>query len=125
MAITHLDTGRKISGGRKVRAYKKKLRELGSLPTLTTLGEKRLKEERTTGGHKKLRLLTIPTANVYSPKDKKFYKLKIETIVENKSNINYIRRNIITKGAIIKTEKGNAKVTSRPGQEGSVNAVLI
>lgn len=125
MAISHLDTGRKISGGRKVRAYKKKLKELGSLPTLTTLGERRLKTERTTGGHKKTRLLTSTVANVYSPKDKKFYKLKIETIVENTSNINYIRRNIITKGAIIKTEKGNAKVTSRPGQEGTVNAVLV
>ena len=125
MAISQLDVGRNTSGGRRVRAYKKKLRELGSLPTLTTLGERRLKQERTTGGHKKTRLLTTPIANVYSPKDKKFYKVKIETIVENKSNINYIRRNIITKGAIIKTEKGNARVTSRPGQEGSVNAVLI
>ena len=125
MAISRLDVGKKITGGRKVRSFKKKLHELASLPTLTTLGERRTKSERTTGGHKKLRTLTTALANVYSPKEKKFYKLKIETIVDNPSNINYIRRNIITKGAIIKTEKGNAKVTSRPGQEGSVNAVLI
>src|SRR3989344_8508086 len=121
MAISQLDVGRNVSGGRRVRAYKKKLKELGSLPTLTTLAEKRIKQERVTGGHIKTRLLTSNLANVYSPKEKKFYKLKIETIVDNKSNVNYIRRNIITKGAIIKTEKGNAKVTSRPGQQGTVN----
>jgi small subunit ribosomal protein S8e len=33
--------------------------------------------------------------------------------------------NVITKGAIIETEKGLAKVVSRPGQDGVVNAVLI
>ncbi|MHA1485277.1 MAG: 30S ribosomal protein S8e, partial [Candidatus Thorarchaeota archaeon] len=30
-----------------------------------------------------------------------------------------------TRGTIIKTSKGRAKVTSRPGQEGILNAVLI
>ncbi|MEM5832609.1 MAG: 30S ribosomal protein S8e, partial [Candidatus Aenigmatarchaeota archaeon] len=37
----------------------------------------------------------------------------------------YERRKIITKGAIIKTEIGLAKVTSRPSQHGVVNAILI
>jgi small subunit ribosomal protein S8e len=45
--------------------------------------------------------------------------------VENPANPHYVRRNIITKGAVIKTELGNAKVTSRPGQDGVVNAALI
>jgi small subunit ribosomal protein S8e len=31
----------------------------------------------------------------------------------------------MTKGAIIETEMGKAKVTSRPGQDGVVNAVLL
>jgi small subunit ribosomal protein S8e len=35
------------------------------------------------------------------------------------------RRAIITKGAIIETSKGNARVTSRPGQCGIINAVLL
>ncbi|MFB6184110.1 MAG: 30S ribosomal protein S8e, partial [Haloarculaceae archaeon] len=44
---------------------------------------------------------------------------------ENPSNPNYARRNIITKGAIIETSEGRARVTSRPGQDGQVNAVLV
>ncbi|MCD6558125.1 MAG: 30S ribosomal protein S8e, partial [Candidatus Aenigmarchaeota archaeon] len=37
----------------------------------------------------------------------------------------FVRRNIITKGAIIMTEDGRAVVTNRPGQEGVINAKLI
>jgi small subunit ribosomal protein S8e len=33
--------------------------------------------------------------------------------------------NVITKGAIIETEDGLAKVTSKPSKDGVVNAVLI
>jgi small subunit ribosomal protein S8e len=33
--------------------------------------------------------------------------------------------NIITMGAVIETEIGNARVVSRPGQHGTINAVLI
>ena len=71
------------------------------------------------------RLLSTDIANVYDPKSKKYKKAKIETIVECPANRNYIRRNIIVKGAIIKTDMGNARVTSRPGQEGAVNAILV
>ena len=39
--------------------------------------------------------------------------------------MNYVRQNIITKGAVIMTDAGKARVTSRPGQSGSINAVLI
>jgi small subunit ribosomal protein S8e len=33
--------------------------------------------------------------------------------------------NVMTRGAIIETEDGMAKVTSRPSRDGMVNAVLI
>ena len=46
-------------------------------------------------------------------------------VIENTANPNYVRQNIITKGSVIETEKGKAKVTSRPGQHGVVNAVLL
>ena len=52
-------------------------------------------------------------------------KVKIKSVVENPADMHFVRRNIITKGAIIETEKGKAKVTSRPSQDGIVNAVLI
>lgn len=96
------------------------------MPALTKLGSKTTKVMiRTRGNNQKLSLLTVSTANVLNPSTKKYQKVKIETVVDNPANRNYIRRNIITKGAIIKTELGNAKVTSRPAQDGMINAVLI
>ena len=52
-------------------------------------------------------------------------KVKIKTIIENQANRNFVRRNIMNKGAIIDTEIGKAKITSRPGQDGTVNAILV
>jgi len=46
-------------------------------------------------------------------------------VLENPANRHFVRRNILTKGTIIETVKGKAKITGRPGQEGMVNAVLI
>jgi small subunit ribosomal protein S8e len=49
----------------------------------------------------------------------------IENVVRNDANPNYVRRNIVTRGAVIETSEGEARVTSRPGQDGQVNAVLV
>ncbi|MCX6706995.1 MAG: 30S ribosomal protein S8e [Candidatus Woesearchaeota archaeon] len=97
----------------------------GSLPTMTLLSDKKVRVIRQKGGGSKSRLLSINTANVFDPKSKKFHKAKILNIVENPANRHYVRRNIITKGTIMETDKGRARVTSRPGQEGAISAVLI
>jgi small subunit ribosomal protein S8e len=65
------------------------------------------------------------TANVLDPKTKKAAKSKIVTVKSNPADPNYVQRNILNKGAVIQTEAGLAKVTSRPGQDGIVNATLI
>ena len=44
---------------------------------------------------------------------------------ENKANQHYVRRSILTKGAVIKTEIGDARITNRPGQDGVINARLL
>jgi small subunit ribosomal protein S8e len=46
-------------------------------------------------------------------------------VSKNPANKDYERRGVITKGAILETELGLAKVLSRPGQDGVINAVLI
>ena len=69
--------------------------------------------------------LSADFVNLIDPKTNKSQKVKILNVVGNTANRYFVRRNIITKGCIVKTEKGEAKVTSRPGQEGTVNAVLI
>jgi len=60
-----------------------------------------------------------------NPKTKKASVTDLKTILESPANRHFVRRNIITKGAVIETPNGKAKVTNRPSQEGFVNAVLI
>ena len=125
MAIAQDKPKRKVTGGRYIRLEKKKVKYLGSLPTHTKMGALKVQSVRLMGGSKKSRLLSSDIVNVYDPKTKKYEKLKIETVKENPANSNFIRRNIMTRGAIVKTSKGNARITSRPGQEGSINAILV
>jgi len=125
MAISQTRSKRKQTGSLYRDYRKKKKHELGRLPALTRLEKKRSASIRTRGDNKKVRLLSIDTANLLDPKTKKHEQVKIKTILENPANRHFVRRNIMTKGTVIDTEKGKAKITSRPGQDGTVNAVLI
>jgi len=114
---------KKPSGGRK-KAYRTKRRyEKGSFPTETTLGEPKQKTNRTRGGNTKTRLPSTNVANV-SDNSGKTQKTEITRVIRNPANVDYDRRGVITKGTIIETPLGQAKVTSRPGQNGIVNATL-
>ena len=125
MALSQARSSRKATGGRYVDYRKKRLNELGRDPSLTKLGKKKMRVIRAKGGNRKLRLLSADTANLYDPKAKSYKHAKIKTISDNPANRHFIRRNIMTKGSVIDTELGKAKITSRPGQDGVVNAVLI
>ena len=71
-------------------------------------------------------MLAAEYANVVVDQKKNIVqKTKIITVTTNPADPNYVQRNLINKGATIQTELGNAIVTSRPGQDGAVNAVLI
>jgi len=125
MVITQSRSKRKSTGGRYIAARKKKEYEGGKMPTLTRLGKVKQKTDKGKGGNLKIRLLTADTANVTDPKTNKSSKAKIETVLESPANRHFIRRNIIIKGSVIQTDKGKARVTSRPGQNGIINAVLV
>jgi len=125
MAITQGRSMKKPSSGRRLAYRKKKLYEKGNIPMLTKLGNISRKIFRTKGGSTKVRHLSSNIANVTDPATKKTTQAKIKAVVENAANRNFARRSIITKGTILDTEKGKARVTSRPGQEGTINAVLI
>jgi small subunit ribosomal protein S8e len=116
---------RKYTGGRLIQARSKRKFELGGEQANTHLGETIRKTVKTLGGELKVRLLRAKTAIVTDPSTKASKTVKIETVTGNPANKNYIRRNIMTKGSIIKTEIGSARITNRPGQEGSINAILI
>lgn len=115
---------RKTSGGRYHKSYRSKRKfELARHAANTALGESKVKKVRTIGNNSKTRLMATDYANLAAKG--KIQKVKIENVVDNPANKFLARRNIITKGAIIITELGKARVTSRPGQDGVVNAVLI
>ncbi|HJK02918.1 MAG TPA: 30S ribosomal protein S8e, partial [Methanocorpusculum sp.] len=73
----------------------------------------------------KVRALRCEYANVSDKKTGKVQKVKINSVAENAANPNYVRRNLMTKGAIIATDLGKARIVSRPGQDGVINAVLL
>jgi len=52
-------------------------------------------------------------------------KVEIQSVEDNPANPNYVRRSLLTKGTVIDTEEGEAVITSRPGQEGVVNAKVL
>ena len=114
---------RKRTGGRLKPASNKKRHQLGREPAETTVGETRLQYIDSRGTEKKVRALSTNVAQVADGGE--VSEAEIENVVDNPSNVNYARRNIVTKGAVIDTSAGRARVTSRPGQTGQVNAVLI
>ncbi len=116
---------RKITGGRRKPHRKRRKYELHREPTETRIGEEKRKIIRTKGGGRKVRAVQVMYANVTDKKNNVTKKVKILSVVENPSNREWSKRGIITKGTIIMTEIGKAVVTSRPGQDGVVNAVLI
>ena len=116
---------RKVTGGRRRPAAMKRRAEIGLAPADTHIGEDRRRIIRTFGGNDKVRALRASVANVTNPKSGETKQVKIEKVEENGANPNYVRRNLLTKGAVIKTEIGRARIMSRPGQHGIINALLL
>jgi small subunit ribosomal protein S8e len=115
---------RKLTGGRK-RAYRVKRKfEQGTFSAETTLGEPKRTCVRGFGGNTKVKLFKDNQASVTDPKTGKTEKTTITRVIKNRANVDYNRRGVITKGAEIETTLGTARVTSRPGIDGVINAVL-
>ena len=125
MTKWNIDKGRKVTGG-IIHLHRKKRRfQRVSMPLLTKLEKEKKRVERRRGGTEKIRLPSAEFANVIDTKTNKYKKVKILHVLRNDANPQYVRRGIITKGTIIKTELGDAKVVSRPSQDGVVNATII
>ena len=123
MSIWQARSKRKSTGGRLTQARKKLKRELGRESTFTVIGEVNKKKVRCFGGTEKMKIMKTDYSKLLTKEGYK--KVKITGVTDNPANRHFVRRSIITKGAIITTELGKARVTSRPGQDGVINAVLI
>lgn len=91
----------------------------------TAVGETVRSPKRARGGSLKFGLRYANTANVYDPSASKTVKSEIVRVTANPANREYERRGVITRGATIETKLGKAKVTSKPSDDGVVNAVLL
>ena len=125
MALWQGKSRRKPTGGRRVPSASKRKFEIGREKQYTKLGAQSLKQYRGAGGNVKVGMLAAEFANVVDKKTNTVKKVKIINVKANPADPNYIQRNILNKGATIETEIGDAVVTSRPGQDGAVNAILL
>ena len=126
MAKWHGISRRKSTGGRLRHARGKRRTEISSENQFAYLGEEdRRKNYRKTAGSQTVRLLAVHEINVNDPKEGKTVRATINTVLENDADPNYVRRNIVTKGAIVDTDLGRVRVTSRPGMHGVVSGVRL
>lgn len=113
----------KITEARKKRKY-----NIGGVPAETGIGEIKKKIVKTKGGGRKVKLIRSDVVNVVI--EGRSVKCKIIDLTSNPANKDFTRRRIITKGAVLKVKSPDGKeysvrVTSRPGQSGVLDAVVI
>lgn len=125
MSESHGKSKRTKTGAKRKQRRNKIRAELGRETKNVILGDSKAKTVTARGKNVKQVLKSTDAINVLDPKTGKVTKTKILTVLENKSNRHYVRMNVLSKGALVKTELGDARITSRPGQHGVVNAVLV
>ncbi len=128
MAHWHGISRRKPTGGRLKRPnrYRGKRRtEIASEKQFSSVGEPNRKYYRKRSGMQTVRILYDNIVNVNNPKKGTTTKANLLTVVESPADVNYVRRNILTKGAVVDTDKGKVRLTSRPGKDGVLNGVLV
>ena len=129
MAKWHGISRRKPSGGRLKRPSRyrgKRNTEISSENQFAFVGDKNSRKlYRKTAGLQTVRVLSVKNINVNKPKEGKTVRAEITNVVRNDADTNYVRRNIVTKGAIVETDIGRVRVTSRPGMHGVVSGILL
>ena len=121
-SIENLGTS-KITGGRRHPLRSRRKYEIDRFPNEAIIGEQITITRKVRGKNIKTAVKTIDSVNLAI--DSKIKRVKIIKVLENATNNDYQRRGIISKGAILETEEGKCRVISRPGQHGTVNAILV
>ena len=113
----------KITGGRKRASRSRRKYEIDRFPNEALVGDQITITRKVRGKNNKTSVKTIDSVNLAI--DSKIKRVKIIKVLENATNNDYRRRGVISKGAILETEEGKCRVVSRPGQHGTVNAILV
>ncbi len=117
-------SNRKITGGKRFYHRKKRKFEISRDYELPMISEHKRKIIKSRGNNRKVRIVGAGEVNL-SDGEGNVKRVEMKNVIKNPANPNYVQRNILNKGAVVETEKGKAKITSRPGQDGVMNAVLI
>ncbi|MCS7142789.1 MAG: 30S ribosomal protein S8e [Aigarchaeota archaeon] len=116
---------RKKSGGKKGTQRKRKRFERGDDPLLPVVGDRDVVVKRVRGGGTKVAIKSDNKANVVDPQTNTVTRTDVLSVRDNPANRDFARRGVITRGAIIETPLGLARVVSKPSSAGTINAVLI
>ena len=128
MARWHGISRRKSSGGRLKRPsrYRGKRRtEIATEKQHSLIGKPNRKVYRKRSGLQTVRILADEVINDNDPSTGETKRATLESVLENPADANYVRRNIMTKGAVVQTDLGSVRITSRPGRAGVLNGVLL
>lgn len=125
MAIIQGRSRRKSTGGRYHSFRDMRKFEFGREPTLTKMSDNT--KRKVIEGRSNILKVAVLRSNIANvlKEDRSFVKANILKVVSVPANRNYQIRNIITKGTILDTDAGFAKVTSRPGRDGTINAISV
>jgi small subunit ribosomal protein S8e len=115
---------RKFTGGRKIASRGRRKFEIDRYPNEAIVGTIDTVIRTVRGGNTKTAIKTADFANITDPASNKTTRSKILRVTKNFANKDYERRGVLSKGALIETEAGPARISSRPGQDGMINAVV-
>ncbi|MCR4368653.1 MAG: 30S ribosomal protein S8e [archaeon] len=136
MTQWHMKSRKKVSGGNRASrnwADKKKAWLGGDFAstTISITEEPKRDVKATTGGNVKVKLKAerfVMASDTKKPKEKP-KRMEIISVEENNADRQFARRNIITRGAVLKVKDGSkegfVKVTSRPGQAGNLLGIHL
>ncbi|HJS65127.1 MAG TPA: 30S ribosomal protein S8e [Nitrososphaeraceae archaeon] len=118
-------SGRKYTGGRLNASRTRKKYEIDRYPNEPVVGPETTITRRVRGNNQKTAIKSIDFINVNDKENKKTVKTKIIRALKNSANKDYERRGVLSKGAVVETELGSVRIVSRPGQNGTMNGILV
>ena len=122
-SVENLKTS-KITGGHRHPLKSRRKYQTDRYPNEALMGDQITVTRKTRGNNRKTALRTANVINLVLANGK-IKSSEIVKVLENQTNSDYQRRGIITKGAIVETKDGKCKIVSRPGQDGTLNGILV
>ena len=124
--VNYQERSKRTSTGSKIKkAHNKRKRRFGRIAVETKIDRERKKIVRVRGGKYKIKAYSTNKINATDTEKGITQRVAITGLDSNAASADLARRKILTKGAIVNTELGRVRITSRPGQSGQVNGIIL